>query len=88
MIIGYNDNILSMKMNRKIELATKMFMHEKYFGGENIQIMNYGIGGIISAHTDSRDWKTPNKNPEYLYYAGPRLITFMTYLTGTLFNSQ
>ena len=42
--------------------------------------MNYGIGGIISSHVDSMDAFDPSSS-EYIYESGPRIITFMTYLS-------
>ena len=44
---------VAMQLSRKIELATKVSLSHEQFSSENFQIMNYGIGGKISAHVDS-----------------------------------
>ena len=43
--------------------------------------MNYGLGGIISAHVDSRNWRD-STSAESIYKLGPRIITFMIYLSN------
>ena len=45
--------------------------------------MNYGIGGMISAHVDSIDYFSPN-SAEYIHGSGPRIITFMMYLSDVI----
>ncbi len=43
----------AMKISRKISQLTKFRLKDEYYASENYQIMNYGIGGRISLHTDS-----------------------------------
>ena len=43
--------------------------------------MNYGIGGYISPHTDSNSWQDKT-SMEYIHKLGPRILTFMLYLSG------
>ena len=48
--------------------------------------MNYGMGGLISAHVDSNNWITNQDNEglqtsENNKYGGARFITFMIYLS-------
>ena len=45
--------------------------------------MNYGIGGQISAHVDSMDVENTSSG-EYINKAGPRIITFMMYLSDVI----
>ena len=47
------------------------------------QVMNYGIGGQISAHVDSMDVENTISG-EYIQNAGPRIITFMMYLSDVI----
>ena len=49
--------------------------------------MNYGIGGIISPHTDSDSLKTEKSN-EALKFGGTRFITFMTYLSTVEYGGR
>ena len=41
--------------------------------------MNYGMGGIISAHVDAFG---AEDDPKLIEEGGPRIITFMTYLSS------
>ena len=41
------------KLSDKIEKATRFKLYSNNFDSENYQVMNYGIGGTISGHTDS-----------------------------------
>ena len=41
--------------------------------------MNYGMGGIISAHVDAFGLE---ENSKIIEEGGPRIITFMTYLSS------
>ena len=43
----------AMVLSKKVELALKYKLYENKFASENYQIMNYGIGGKITLHTDS-----------------------------------
>lgn len=45
--------------------------------------MNYGIGGFISPHADSNSWNDKSSS-EYIYNLGPRIATFMLYLSDDL----
>ena len=40
-------------MSRNVELATRFKLKSEQYASENYQVMNYGIGGKISAHVDS-----------------------------------
>ena len=40
-------------LSKNIELATGFQLKHERFASENFQVMNYGIGGKISAHLDS-----------------------------------
>ena len=40
-------------MSRNVELATRFKLKSEQYASENFQVMNYGIGGKISAHVDS-----------------------------------
>ena len=40
-------------LSKNIELATGFKLKHERFASENFQVMNYGIGGKISAHLDS-----------------------------------
>ena len=44
---------IAMAISKKIELATRFKLSHEQFASENFQVMNYGIGGKISGHTDS-----------------------------------
>ena len=54
-VMYMNENLVpqAMVLSQKIELATRFTLSNEIFASENFQIMNYGIGGKISAHTDS-----------------------------------
>ena len=43
----------AMTISRRIELATKLKLYNERYASENYQVMNYGIGGKITPHTDS-----------------------------------
>ena len=43
----------AMKLTEKVEQATRFKLYTERYASENYQIMNYGIGGKISGHTDS-----------------------------------
>ena len=45
--------------------------------------MNYGLSGTISPHVDSIDWDD-SKSTESIQNGGPRLITFMIYLSNVI----
>ena len=71
--------------------------HEKY-ASENFQMMNYGIGGKISGHSDSQGQEIEISKPievtedntltehrtssEDIQFGGVRFVTFMIYLTS------
>ena len=50
-----NENLMkeAMKLSKNIEWATKFKLSKDQYASENFQVMNYGIGGKISGHTDS-----------------------------------
>ena len=65
----------AMAISKRIELVTNFQLSTKKFGSENFQIMNYGLGGMISGHVDShgavfnenghdQDHKSKNKRPK------------------------
>ena len=41
------------KISHKIESITKLFLKSDQYASENFQVMNYGIGGKISYHSDT-----------------------------------
>ena len=45
--------------------------------------MNYGMGGLISAHVDSKNWLA-KKAATSENIGGARFITFMVYLSDVL----
>ena len=69
----------AMTISRRIELVTNFQLSTKKFGSENFQIMNYGLGGMISGHVDShgavfsensRDNKSKNRGPIVYFTEG------------------
>ena len=81
----------AMKISKRIELATRLNLYTDKYSSENYQVMNYGIGGKITPHLDSRgvrydqnltDENTMQKSTEMLELGGPRIMTFMIYLTS------
>ena len=58
-IMYMNENLVpdAMVLSKRIELATRFKLCNEQFASENFQIMNYGIGGKISLHTDNRVMK-------------------------------
>ena len=44
--------------------------------------MNYGLGGLISAHVDSISWLSDTNKMANDRYGGARLMTFMVYLSN------
>ena len=54
-VMYMNENLEkeAMVLSKKVELALKYKLYENKFASENYQIMNYGIGGKITLHTDS-----------------------------------
>ena len=65
------------RVSERLELATgfKVFSEEGGYTSENYQVMNYGLGGKISLHSDANDM------PEDAKVGGGRLTTAMLYLT-------
>ena len=65
------------RISERLELATgfKVFLEERAYTSENYQVMNYGIGGKISLHSDGSDQAEDSK------VGGGRLTTAMLYLT-------
>ena len=63
------------RVSERLELATgfKVFSEEGGYTSENYQVMNYGLGGRISLHSDA--------NAEDAKVGGGRLTTAMLYLT-------
>ena len=54
-VMYMNENLVkeAMILSRRIELVTKSKLSHEQYASENFQIMNYGIGGKISQHTDT-----------------------------------
>ena len=80
----------ALMLSKRLELVTRLNSYKELFASENYQVMNYGIGGKISQHFDSRgeifDTDNPfNKMPlhasERLDFGGLRLMTWMIYLS-------
>ena len=66
------------KISQRLELATgfKVFLEGRPYTAENYQVMNYGLGGKISLHSDG------NEMMEDVLVGGGRLTTAMLYLTS------
>merc|ERR1711963_1164145 len=60
--INENLNENAKKISRAIELVTRSFLKKQKYDSENFQVMNYGMGGLISAHVDSNNWITNQDN--------------------------
>ena len=58
---------------------TQCVLKKTKFDSENYQVMNYGIGGFISIHSDSSSGKKDEN--EHVNFGGLRFITFMIYLS-------
>ena len=69
------------KISDRIEYLTKFTLRKTFFDSENYQVMNYGIGGRISPHTDSTD-ENLETTTESVRFGGPRIMTFMVYLSN------
>ena len=41
------------RLSDKVQLAMRFNIYKRFFDSENYQVMNYGIGGIITGHLDS-----------------------------------
>ena len=65
----------AMELSKNVELAMRFRLSHERFASENFQIMNYGLGGMISGHVDShgavfnenghnQDHKSKNKKPK------------------------
>ena len=54
-VIYMNENLVPgcKTISNRIEWLTLMKMKHEIFASENFQIMNYGIGGKITAHVDA-----------------------------------
>ena len=65
------------RISKRLELATgfKVFLEDRPYTAENYQVMNYGLGGKISLHSDG------NEMAEDAKVGGGRLTTAMLYLT-------
>ena len=81
---------VAMKISRRIEIITKFNICNEWFSSENYQVMNYGIGGKISQHYDSRGQIFGTNDPsnniplvssERVEYGGLRMMTWMIYLS-------
>ena len=68
-----------MNFSKRIELAMKLNLLHEPFASENFQIMNYGLGGKITNHVDETGLEAYTVR---LKTGGPRIITFMIYLTS------
>lgn len=72
-------------ISKKISLATRFLMKTDQYASENFQVMNYGIGGRIIGHTDSRgDTEDRQYNSEKDSNGGFRVNTFMIYLSTVI----
>ena len=94
-VMYMNENLepAALTLSKKIKLATHFRLYKEMYASENYQIMNYGIGGKITQHTDSPEiiFKKEYKEEDYtkngvsrallLEHGGPRLMTFMIYLS-------
>ena len=86
----------AMYISKNIQLATRLRLWNALFASENFQIMNYGIGGKITPHTDSfgqihdsydvrlneMQARYTSKSSESLSTGGLRIVTFMVYLSS------
>ena len=68
-----------MNFSKRIELAMKLNLLHEPFASENFQIMNYGLGGKIAYHFDETGLEAYTVR---LKTGGPRIQTFMIYLTS------
>lgn len=76
------------KISDRIELLTGFVLRKTQFDSENYQVMNYGLGGKISSHCDSRSGDHQAKSERGHQYGGPRIMTFMMYLTSVRSGGQ
>ena len=53
-VMYMNEHLIpeAMSLTRRIELATRFKLYNEKYASENYQVMNYGVGGKISAHAD------------------------------------
>ena len=49
---------MAKQISNKIQHALRVNLYNRLFASENYQVMNYGIGGRIEAHVDSRGLKS------------------------------
>ncbi len=72
---------MAMDLSRKISQVTRFRMKDEKYASENFQVMNYGIGGRISAHLDSVGGYSEHSS-ESVDYGGERITTFMIYMSS------
>ena len=78
---------MAMILSKKITLATRYKMKEEKYASENFQVMNYGMGGLISVHADcgtnphsEGEWH----DSEHVNFGYTRYMTFMLYLSDVV----
>lgn len=76
------------KISDRIEMLTGFVLRNTKFDSENYQVMNYGLGGKISSHCDSRSGNHAAKSERGHQFGGPRIMTFMMYLTSVRSGGQ
>ena len=74
------DNYKGFNISFFIEQLTNCVLKKTPFDSENYQVMNYGIGGFISIHSDSSSGQ--KNEPESVRFGGLRFITFMIYMSN------
>ena len=81
-VMYINENVYTIadQLSDLINLALKFNVSAK-FGSENYQVMNYGMGGTIVTHVDTVGEQEDRLNQENYQFGGPRLTTFMIYLS-------
>ncbi|XP_064605913.1 prolyl 4-hydroxylase subunit alpha-1-like [Liolophura sinensis] len=78
-----NDEVIS-RVTHRVELITGMSLEEKKYSShsEELQVLNYGIGGMYEPHYDFFNNSNTKMNGESmeLYHSGDRVATFLFYL--------
>ena len=82
-VMYINEKIVSkaLPISKRTELVTNFKLKDDMYGSENFQVMNYGMGGRISLHSDSIGVKKDKTSTEQDKYGGLRIMTFMLYLS-------
>ena len=93
-VMYMNENLEkeAMVLSKKVEIAHKYKLYQNKFASENYQIMNYGIGGKISLHTDSAgiifDKGNTHKNCKYSSYTANLTFSDEPHEFSNTLNSQ